>query len=1020
MFVVKNFITGILIFCTGILFSQSSLKSGALSENYDMMNDADTSGIVRNYSGFRSWDLVINELMTINQTSFSDEAGEYDDWIELFNYGSDTIDLTGSYLTDDSNDLTKFRIDSVIKIPPGDFIILWADDNISAGKFHLGFNLAGDNGFVGILSPDTQMIDLISYGNQVVDISFGRNIDGSPIWNYFNVSTPGFSNSLSTGLVNITQNPVVDIPGGFYQDSVVVNLIVAPNQTVYFTLDNSEPDLNSNIFDSSLTINVTSTLRLRAYRTNYLPSAVVSNTYFINYDSSLPVLSMITDDDNLYGASGIYSHPTNGLEKPVHIEYFEADGSYGFSVDAGMKIHAPDTKPQKAFRFYARSQYGYDEIDYQIFKDKNIDSFKRLVLRNAGNDGIQVAADRTNLRDPLMHIASSRINTTVGYSSSNSVNVYLNGEYWGMYNLRERIDKYYFEENNNYPADMPMDLLERTFGYPSNRYAMEGSWTDALNLELYCDTADLNVISSWNYVNNLLDVENFTDYWIIETYFGNFDWLTNNIKLWRPLNPPGKFKWALWDMDHGLGLPYLTYGDPEWNTLYWGTSSDMGGRPDYGQNTRIIRGLLTNDDYEEHFIIRFADLINSYLSENSLLEIIDSVYNLVQSDMTYQIDKWGSGTMSNWEDAIQTVRDYVTVRDSYVRDHIKQKFGLDTMITLSLDVFPADAGIIELNTITVSSFPWAGLYYLGMENRLTAIPKPGYEFVGWQNTGIDTSFVSVVTIGDTSLVAIFQPQTSFDTTVVINEINYHSAAFWDTKDWVEFYNPSSYPIDISDWTFYDEDFSHSFTFPAGTIIPPDKYLVLSEDTASISIFFPQIEYLIGNMTFALSNSGEPIRLYNNAGFIKDSVFYLDNTPWPPEADGYGPTLTLIDPFLDNALYSSWMFSENPYGSPGSTDSIIMINHEMDDYNLNLNIYPNPCKGNTVLVFENPENQNINLKISDITGNIIETLYNGSLEKGEFTFKMGISSYQSVFSVPGIYLVVLETESSVIVRKLLLL
>ncbi|MFH2142943.1 MAG: lamin tail domain-containing protein, partial [Bacteroidota bacterium] len=189
----------------------------------DMMTGIDTLGIsnAKGNNGFRSWDLVINELMALNQTTYSDEAGDYDDWIELYNYGTDTIDLSGVYLTDDPANLAKFQIDSAIKIFPGSFVILWADDDTLISKYHLGFKLESDGGYIGISTSSIQLISYIVYGNQVVDVSYGRNTDGSSIWNYFNVATPNSSNSASVGLINIADDPVVDISGGFFSDSVI-------------------------------------------------------------------------------------------------------------------------------------------------------------------------------------------------------------------------------------------------------------------------------------------------------------------------------------------------------------------------------------------------------------------------------------------------------------------------------------------------------------------------------------------------------------------------------------------------------------------------------------------------------------------------------------------------------------------------------------------------------------------------------------------------------------------------------
>ncbi len=145
--------------------------------------------------------IKINEFMASNSTTIADEYGEYNDWIELYNYGTDTVNIAGYYITDTIGNNTKHHIPAgyaLTKIPPGCYLIIWADnDTLQDGANHLSFKLSADGEQIGLFAPDgTTVIDTITYGQQVTDISYGRYPNGGNTWLYFNFPTPGTSNSM--------------------------------------------------------------------------------------------------------------------------------------------------------------------------------------------------------------------------------------------------------------------------------------------------------------------------------------------------------------------------------------------------------------------------------------------------------------------------------------------------------------------------------------------------------------------------------------------------------------------------------------------------------------------------------------------------------------------------------------------------------------------------------------------------------------------------------------------------------
>jgi hypothetical protein len=309
--------------------------------------------------------------------------------------------------------------------------------------------------------------------------------------------------------------------------------------------------------------------------------------------------------------------------------------------------------------------------------------------------------------------------------------------------------------------------------------------------------------------------------------------------------------------------------------------------------------------------------------------------------------------------------------------------------------------------------------------NLEAIPMPGYKFVGWQGSVVDTSSSISFNVNYFSkIVAVFEKDSLQSTNIVINEINYNSSSSFDTDDWIELYNNTDSTINIGGWMFKDSDDSNSFTFREDTFIENRDYLVLTKDSTVFQSLFTNTNNIVGNMDFGLSGSGELIRLFDSQANIIDSLTYGDKLPWATEADGNGATLELLHPGLDNSIAINWSASNN-HGSPGKINSVFteVLQNENSilpsEFLLEQN-YPNPFNPSTTISYSIPQNGGfessiVTLKIYDILGREIKTLVNEKQSAGNYQVQFDATKLTS-----GVYIYKLQSGKFIDSKKMLLL
>lgn len=776
-------------------------------------------------------------------------------------------------------------------------------------RVHTNFKLDSKGEHLLLFDPEGTLLDEMILPETPANCSYGRTYDDSIKLCYFDVPHPGNSNDASekfTGLVSLI--PTISPDAGIYElnfnDSLWVELS-SPDSCgiIRFSLDGSTPTDTSQTYISRINICGNTVVKARIFKEGLLPGKVATHTYIINKTTNLPMISISTNPENLWDfEEGIYvmgpdatsNFPYYGanfwrdVEIPSFFEYFDSKQQLVFSQDAGLKIHGAWSRafPQRSLRMSAKSCFGSSEFSYPFFPDKNIGNFDKLVLRNAGND-----FQGAHLRDALIHKLIQK-STNLPVQDYQPVVLYLNGEYWGIQNLRERIDKDYLFEN--FALDDPeLDLLE------NNMQIIEGDNVDFIELLNYIDSHDLSMDEHYQYVSKQLDISNLRDYFIVQLFILNTDWPQNNVKFWKQ----GNGKWQYIFMDADNSMDFITqlqhYSKNAYERLFENLSI---------AHTRIFSKLIENNTFRNAFINRYADLLNTtFLPEYSrpfLVSIKDSLVN----EMAFHKDRWG-GSVDSWLTfQIQgRLLPFLGNRPEYVRKHTLEWFGLDTIHQLHLSCTDAMGSHIRINSIIPESYPWAGIYFDSVPVYLEALPAPGIQFSHWQNSNNEIFTEPGMwwhLSSDDSLTAFFRGQA--DTLKpILTEINYQSYNNRDAGDWVEIYNPHPIALDLSGWQLKNDNDFDVFEFPENTSIPPSGYLVIVQDSARFANIYPDITPVPGSFEFGLRTWSSDIRLFDAHENLIVSLKYYSIAPWPEQAAGTGRSIELIDKELNMHDPQNW-------------------------------------------------------------------------------------------------------------------
>ncbi len=936
---------------------------------------------------------MINEVMSDNETAHAVIPGRHWDWIEIHNPHDESIELSGYGLSDDPSGVVRWVFPEVT-LQPGSHLVVYATDETGAGVEGLmttGFGLSAGGETLVLSDRFGREVDRFAVPPLGVDQSVGRVPDGGESWQLFGKAgvTPGLANGAGATAV-VVEAPRFSVWGGLHAGAVEVEIRGAmAGHEIRFTTDGTPATALSPRVLGPIRVEDSGVLRAVAVDGAGRLSQEVVHSYLIGVSHTLPVVSIAAAGSNFDFRDGYLTGMGNGVlgaqgqvlvnfpyeasnawrdrELAVHVELFEPDGTTGLRQHAGMKVHGgwgSRGYPQKSYSLYARRKYGSGSFNHAVFPGSDVDRFESLVLRNSGNDNQSshqtvprppitqfgptaswgsyfVRGTFTLMRDAMMQRLVAGLGLD-GQAYRPAV-LYVNGEYWGIHNIREKLTSHHVIAHHEVPEGS-IDLIE---GYGSTR---AGSGTAYIAMRDYINGRNLTTGTNYQHVATaLLDVDNFIDYSLAVAYFQNFD--IGNVKSWRPRVARGRFRWMLYDQDYGFNLwpaqvypaamarDYADYGNMfRFMTAGTGTSTAW---PNAGGRTLLLRRLLTNGQFREQFIRRCADLLNTSFREARVVGVIDGMASVIRPEMPAHLERWswqelvGRGfgaphqqepvpfTPAVWEGNIAGLKEFAATRPGVVRTQCISHFSLTGgMGTMEVRVDPPGTGQVRVNTIVAEGSPWTGIYFGAYPTTLRPLARPGYRFAGWTTpTGsVAGSRIDwVVGNGETNgFIAHFEPEPLGATPTQrlwISEINYHSATDRDTGDWFEIHNPGNQPVDLDGWTLRDQSADGVFLFPAMTL-PAGGYRVVCRNRARFQVVHPTGPDPIAEMPFGLNNAGDRLRLFDPTGVRVVDVAYDDRSPWPTAADGEGSTLQLVRPELGHGDPAAWGASTVRGGTPG--------------------------------------------------------------------------------------------------------
>lgn len=891
------------------------------------------------------------------------------------------------------------------------------------GGLHSNFKIGMGGESLYLSNPSGIIIDSVSGTALPNDISFGRKPDGNALWYYFGEPTPGSSNTTS-GIAEIKIDTVTfSKKGGMYSSGTSILLSSTGADEIYYTTDGSIPTVEDLLYSGPISIDKNTVIRARVIGSNTLPGPVVTNTYITELNHEFPIVCLSTDPTNLWDEyTGIFamgpnpgSHPFFGAnfwqdwEKAIHFELYDPEGVKQIDQGVGMKVFGGWSRAndQKSVSLFARSQYGKGSFAYKIFKEKSIEKFESIVLRNSGNDNMGL-----QFHDGFM--TGLTVGMDVDRQAFQPSAVYINGEYWGILNIREKINEHFIAENHHVDPDS-VNLLELESDI------IFGSNEDYLNILQFLNANNsLYTENSYAWMKERIDINNYIQYQLSEIYLNNTDWPGNNVKFWNTTNPESKFRWILFDTDFGFGI--WNVSDYQQNTLEFALSQNGPSWPNPPWSTLLFRRMVTNLNFRYNFINQYCDRLNTNFLPSVVNHKLDSLKALFNTEIQYNFDRWW-GDYNAWSNSIDDKKTYGRLRPNYARSHMKSQFGLGNQLVITVDVSDENAGRVKVNTIFPYEYPFDGVYFQNVPIKLTAVPEPGFKFVRWEGSSISADLSITYDMSkQAGFNAVFAEASAADISIVINEINYNSADNLDTKDWIEIVNNGLTTVDLENWLLSDTGADTGFFFPAGISIAPDEYLVICRNIEDFRKYNPGVSNSIGDLPFGLSGEGDYIRLYDPETNLMDAVEYFNYAPWPENANGTGATIELIEPGLENNHGENWQ-AIGIGGTPGKQNNgyvnIDPINSALK-FDSVFECFPNPFVDFTTIQFNVTSPGFYRLEIFDMNGRMIEVLVDEYLTEDNYYIDWyGDNQYNEDLK-GGVYSVRLSNDQIIETIKLIML
>ena len=973
--------------------------------------------------------LVINELLIRQNNVYLSYFGNFDPMIEILNTSGSNLNIGTFYLSDDPLNLQKWQFPNMPFVGNGRGLVYLSGRNMSVAQWHTNFKLNETETLY--LSTAAGVVDSILPFTRHLNVSLSRYPDGANSFQYTapTMGWPNVSGVTSIPLPPLNLTPMgVLAPGSNVQfaqvsaemrytsDGYEVNAsspllgssIVLPDPNSFvnrFSAVPSNPGLQFPLFDYTESrannrgyappfgsVNKINVIRVKPFISNNLPTEEKVYTYFPETPSyNLPILSIVTDNASFFEyENGIYvwgdttdmgNYNQTGIdfERTCTLQFFDVNGTFIKEKKMGGRIHGNGSRhsPQKSLRFYNRS--GLDNTDFFLPNGVKTDV---ILLRSGGHRPDCIGRDYLGCKlvdememdhaDPYLHA------------------VYINGEFWGLYDLRARIDADFVGERYDIEKDfvgMIDDTYQVSEGYVMNPNEYEQLTQFAVNNTMNTD--------NFNYLSERIDVPLFTDMFCSEVYIGNHDFPTNNVGAWKFNTWGASSKWRhyIFDLDGTFGGSCDSEQEDDETLDYYLHTNTLS----MVTATRLLRNFLENSDYENYFINHMADLLNTQFRPGVVLPKFNTYRNRISNIQPHHLNRYrypsniptlaerivADPDITAWENHLDGYNNYFQVRPRYVRDEFLNEFNISDSVKFVVNVNDESMGKVQLNSLYISNllvgantlnvYPWTGIYFSNVPVELTAASKYGFKFDGWSMSASTSPTLSFSSATDKNITANFSIDPNF-LAPVVNEVmasntNVLQDDFGQHEDWIEIYNPNPYPITLEGYYLTDDAaLPNKFVISSRTesIVPANGYRIF---------FASNVTQRGGDHTNFKISVGETVALRAPNGTLLSSV----SVPgWLVPNSSYGCS--------PNGSNSSWgMFSSS---TPGAENTAGVADIEEDASHM-FKLYPNPTDEGMISFTAVGD-----YTVYDVQGRVLGVFYNVK--------RLNIEDYDA-----GVYLVVNE-------------
>ncbi|CAL2093359.1 conserved protein of unknown function precursor containing a T9SS type A C-terminal secretion signal [Tenacibaculum sp. 190524A02b] len=848
-----------------------------------------------------SQEVVINEIQSKNLTTYRNSKFEYSDWIEFKNITSNPIDISDYYLSDDPDNIKKWKFPSGISIPANGLLLIDVDGTNS--WLSTNFKLSASGETLVFSKNDETEIQRIEFPEIQKDISYGRKSDGA--YTLLSKPTPHAANDEASAFTILDSKININIPSGLYDTNQTVEITFKGEGTLYYTLDGTEPTTSTTAYSGPITIGKSTILKSKVIKSASEYSITENRSYIIGASHDLPVILLTSDN------SSKNSGNKEVIDGRVEFIFIEKDGTVAINQYASFRASGKTSRgmPQLNGKVEADAVYGDKDFDYKMFPNKELDEFRSFLLRNSSQDWAE-----THLRDAFVSRVLSEDNLTdFPFEGYRPAALYVNGKYQGIINVREDDDNSYIKDN---------------YGLKTGEFEKNGR--DPILYTFTTDRAELDKILNFNHHVNVQFLISYAE--LNEYGFGS----------WKDLSgkTPHQNHYFMHDYDATFGLRGFEHV-PLTNAM--------------SVNEIIPSEMRAHEPYKTEGLQLIAALINHVYNKDRTLKILDAMEKELESEIPAHaianvalgLEQGYDGSsgsspapfanLTEWKANIAALRKDVEKRiDANIFTRIKNAQGIEDPIQVTYESSNINRGFIRVHNVKSIKETFTGTYFSNIPIKFSAEALPGYKFVRWEGAvnSTDENITPTFTT-NTSLKAVFEPIAVTSTNLVINEVQGKNdttitdeAGEYD--DWIEIYNPNSTPVNLAGYYISDKlseplKWKIPDTDASKTTVPANGFLLLWADK--------DLEQGANHLDFKLKGTDQVILTAPDATTKIQEISFTDidtGTSYGAKVDGDADYITFTIP------------------TPGATNGNVLSTDDIDVVNNKIGIYPNPTTNNITI------------------------------------------------------------------------